>query len=63
MKSLTEYLTFQMLERMGLLNVTTQVADDGTVTFGTVVFDATLDMNVIPSNYFAYSYRGHRWVF
>lgn len=43
--------------------VATQVAADGTVTFGAVVFDATLDMNVIPANYFAYSYRGHRWVF
>ena len=36
--------------------VTTMVAGDGTVTFGNVVFDATLNMS-------AYSYRGHRWKF
>jgi len=39
------------------------IADDGTIAFDAVVFAATLDMNVIPEGYFAYSYRGHRWVF
>lgn len=43
--------------------VATQIADDGTVAFGAVVFDATLDMSVIPDGSFAYSYRGHRWTF
>jgi len=43
--------------------VAAQIADDGTITFGAVAFAATIDMNVIPDGYFAYSYRGHRWVF
>jgi len=43
--------------------VATQFAEDGTATFGTVVFDATVDMSVIESGSFAYSYRGHRWTF
>jgi arylsulfate sulfotransferase len=40
-----------------------QIGDDGTIAFGAVVFAATLDMSVIPAGYFAYSFRGHRWVF
>jgi len=43
--------------------VATQIADDGTLSFGEVVFDATLDMSVIPAGSAPYSYRGHRWVF
>jgi arylsulfate sulfotransferase len=42
----------------------THVADDGTVSFDTVVFDAALDLSwADPSRWYAYSYRGHRWVF
>jgi arylsulfate sulfotransferase len=44
--------------------VTTQVAADGTMSFDKVVFDATIDMNVIDTNrWYVYSFRGHRWVF
>ena len=43
--------------------VQAQITGDGTITFDAVVFDATLDMNVIPDDFFAYSYRGHRWIF
>jgi len=42
----------------------THVADDGTVSFGTLVFDAALDLSwADPSRWYAYSYRGHRWTF
>ncbi len=42
----------------------TQVADDGTVSFDTVVFDAALDLSFAdPSRWYVYSYRGHRWAF
>ena len=43
--------------------VATQIADDGSVTFGEVVFDTTLDMSNIPPGSAPYSYRGHRWMF
>lgn len=43
--------------------VATQIADDGTIAFGSVVFDATVDLSIIPAGSFAYSYRGHRWIF
>ena len=43
--------------------VTTQVADDGTVAFDKVVFDATLSLVVDTSHWYVYSYRGHRWTF
>ncbi|MBN2191198.1 MAG: aryl-sulfate sulfotransferase, partial [Polyangiaceae bacterium] len=44
--------------------VTTHVADDGTVAFDAVVFDATLDLDIIDaSRWYIYSYRGHRWTF
>jgi hypothetical protein len=43
--------------------VATQIADDGTLAFASVVFDATLDMSVIQAGSAAYSFRGHRWVF
>jgi hypothetical protein len=44
--------------------LTTTVAADGTVSFDTVVFDAKLDLSwADPSRWYAYSYRGHRWVF
>ncbi len=43
--------------------VATQIADDGTIAFDSVVFDATLDMSVARAGFFAYSYRGHRWTF
>jgi hypothetical protein len=43
--------------------VATHIADDGTVAFEEVVFDATLDMSVIPAGSAPYSYRGHRWTF
>jgi len=43
--------------------VETRIADDGTVAFDAVVFDATLDMSVTPAGSAPYSYRGHRWVF
>jgi arylsulfate sulfotransferase len=41
-----------------------QIADDGTITFDTVVFEATLDLNIIDtSSWYIYSFRGHRWMF
>jgi arylsulfate sulfotransferase len=44
--------------------VTTHVADDGTIAFDKVVFDATINMNVIDTSHsYVYSYRGHRWTF
>jgi arylsulfate sulfotransferase len=44
--------------------LTTEVAADGTVTFDTLVFGASLDLSwADPSRWYAYSYRGHRWVF
>ena len=44
--------------------LTTDVADDGVVSFGTVVFDATLDLSFVdPNSWYVYSYRGHRWAF
>jgi arylsulfate sulfotransferase len=43
--------------------VTTQIADDGTIAFDAVVFDAIIDMSVTPRGFAPYSYRGHRWVF
>lgn len=43
--------------------VMAQIADDGTVAFDAVVFDATLDMSVTPAGSAPYSYRGHRWIF
>jgi arylsulfate sulfotransferase len=44
--------------------VTTRVADDGTIAFDRVVFDATIDMSVIGTSHrYVYSYRGHRWRF
>lgn len=42
--------------------VSTEVASDGTVAFGTVVFDATVDMSMVKTGT-TYSYRGHRWRF
>ena len=42
----------------------THVAEDGTVSFDTLVFDAALDLSwADPNLWYAYSYRGHRWVF
>jgi len=42
----------------------TDVADDGTVSFGAVVFDASLDLSWADSSrWYVYSYRGHRWTF
>ncbi len=42
----------------------TEVADDGTVSFGALVFDAAIDLSFAdPSNWYVYSYRGHRWTF
>lgn len=42
----------------------TEFADDGGVTFGAVVFDATVDLSwADPNRWFVYSYRGHRWTF
>ncbi len=41
--------------------VAAEITGDGTVSFGTVVFDATLDLSWTPSGRTAYSYRGHRW--
>ena len=44
--------------------VATQIADDGTVTFDRVVFDAAVDLSwVDASRWYGYSYRGHRWTF
>ena len=44
--------------------VTTQIADDGTIAFDKVVFDATIDMSIVDtSHWYVYSFRGHRWVF
>jgi len=43
--------------------VATRIADDGSVAFDTVVFDATLDMSVIATGSAPYSYRAHRWAF
>jgi arylsulfate sulfotransferase len=44
--------------------VTTAVADDGTVSFGALVFGASLDMSwADPARWYVYSYRGHRWTF
>jgi hypothetical protein len=44
--------------------VTTQVADDGTITFDKVVFDASVNMSVVDtSHWYVYSSRGHRWTF
>ena len=43
--------------------LTTQVAADGTIAFDAVVFDATVNMSVIGSAWYAYSLRGHRWTF
>ena len=43
--------------------VTTQVADDGTIAFDKVVFDATLGLVVDTTRWYVYSYRGHRWTF
>ncbi len=44
--------------------VTTQIAEDGTVAFDTVAFDAELDLSLIDaSRWYVYSYRGHRWTF
>lgn len=39
------------------------IANDGTIVFDSVVFDATVDMSLLQAGSFAYSYRGHRWVF
>jgi hypothetical protein len=42
----------------------TEVADDGTVAFSTLVFDASLDLGFVdPNSWYVYSYRGHRWAF
>ncbi|HEY3500882.1 MAG TPA: aryl-sulfate sulfotransferase, partial [Polyangiaceae bacterium] len=42
----------------------TRVADDGTVSFDGVVFDAALDLSWADSSrWFVYSFRGHRWTF
>jgi len=44
--------------------LTAQVADDGTISFDTLVFDAALDMSwADPTRWYVYSYRGHRWTF
>jgi len=44
--------------------LTTALALDGTTAFGTLVFDATLDLGFVdPSSWYVYSYRGHRWTF
>ena len=46
------------------MEVATRVADDGTIAFDKVVFDATLDMSIIDtSRWYVYSSRGHRWTF
>lgn len=42
--------------------IAAQFTDDG-VSFGAVVFDATVNMSLLQAGSFAYSYRGHRWVF
>jgi arylsulfate sulfotransferase len=42
--------------------VATHVADDGAVSFDTLVFDAALDLSwADPNRWYVYSYRGHRW--
>lgn len=42
----------------------TQVASDGSVSVGPLVFDATIDMSVVDTTQaYVYSYRGHRWTF
>ncbi len=44
--------------------LTTRVAEDGTLAFDTVVFDAQLDLSFVDaSRWYVYSYRGHRWTF
>jgi len=44
--------------------LTTKVAADGTIAFDQVVFDATLDLNIIDTTrWYVYSSRGHRWAF
>ena len=44
--------------------VSTQIADDGTVAFDTVVLEASLNLNIIDSSqWYIYSSRGHRWTF
>ena len=44
--------------------VATQIADDGTIVFDTVVFEAALDLSIIDSSrWYIYSFRGHRWTF
>lgn len=44
--------------------VTTSVASDGTIDFGSVVFDAAVDLGFAdPSSTYVYSYRAHRWSF
>jgi hypothetical protein len=44
--------------------IATQIADDGSVTFGEVVFDAAVDLSWVDSSrWYVYSYRAHRWTF
>jgi len=42
--------------------LTSRLADDGTISFDTLVFSASLDMSwADPTRWYVYSYRGHRW--
>jgi len=44
--------------------ITTKVADDGTIAFDKVIFDASLNMSIVDtSRWYVYSSRGHRWTF
>jgi arylsulfate sulfotransferase len=44
--------------------ITTRVADDGTIAFDKVVFDASVNMSIVDtSRWYVYSSRGHRWTF
>jgi hypothetical protein len=44
--------------------VLTQIAEDGTVSFGAVVFNAAIDLSWVDSSrWYVYSFRGHRWTF
>jgi len=43
--------------------VSATIASDGEIVFDEVVFDATVDMSLLQTGSFAYSYRGHRWLF
>ena len=46
------------------MELATHVAGDGSVSFDTLVFHAAIDLSFADqSRWYAYSYRGHRWLF